>query len=91
MCSCLVSNLPSTDFNNLMALSRHRVWERWEKWDSENDPRTTWADWLNAIAHGNSIGNTDFLSTHPAHGKRMKVRLITLCVLCASSFVIQAD
>jgi hypothetical protein len=36
--------------------------------------------WIRALFTGSSVGNVDFLSTHPASGKRIKASSILRCV-----------
>ena len=40
---------------------------------SDSDSGTGIIAWIRALFTGGSVGNVDFLSTHPASGKRIKV------------------
>lgn len=45
---------------------------------SEEGEGGGWFSWLKALITQGSVSDVDFLSTHPANGKRVKVRLFFL-------------
>ena len=56
-----------------------RMWVRMERAErgKDSDSGTGIIAWIKALFTSGSIGNVDFLSTHPASGKRIKVNLST--------------
>lgn len=40
--------------------------------------------WLEVLSRGGTVGDVDFLSTHPANEKRIRVRAISSCAFTSN-------
>lgn len=60
-----------------------RMWVRMERAERGTDTDSVGGitAWIRALFQGGSVGNVDFLSTHPASGKRIKVRAVHLVLI----------